>query len=48
MNEYTIEGLFAMAFPTLFPTGIAMITQPRITKIETHEYALHLLHYHDN
>lgn len=47
MNEYNVVGLFAMSFPTLFPTGIAMIMQPRITKVEMHEYALHLLHYHD-
>ena len=48
INEYTTEGLFSMAFPTLFPTGIAMIAQPRITKVELHEYACHLLRYHDN
>jgi len=48
MNEYNTVGLFAMAFPTLFPTCIAMIMQPRLTKVEMHEYALHLLHYHDN
>lgn len=48
MNEYNTIGLFSMAFPTLFPTGIAMIMQPRLTKVEMHEYALHLLHYHDN
>lgn len=48
ISEYKIEGLFAMEFPTLFPTCIAMITQPRITKVEMHEYYLYLLHYHDN
>jgi len=48
INEYNSIDLFAMAFPTLFPTGIAMIMQPRLTKVEMHEYALHLLHYHDN
>ena len=37
-----------MSFPTLFPTGISMITQPRITKVEMHGYALHLMFYHDN
>lgn len=48
MNEYNNKGLFSMAFPTLFPTGISIIMQPRITKVEMHEYDLHLLHYHDN
>ena len=37
-----------MEFPTLFLIAIAMITQPTITKVEMREYALHLLHYHDN
>ena len=48
MNEYNTIGLFSMEFPTLFPTSIAMIMQPRLTKVEMLEYALHLLHYHDN
>lgn len=46
INEYTTEGLFSMELPTLFPTGIAMIAQPRITKVEMHKYVLHLLRYH--
>ena len=37
-----------MAFPTLFPTGATMLLQPRIHQIDMHEYALHLIHYHDN
>ena len=37
-----------MAFPTLFPTGAALPNQPRIKTVQLHEYALHLLHYHDN
>lgn len=48
MNEYKTIGLFGIAFPTIFPTGIARIMQPRLTKVEMHEYALHLLHYHDS
>lgn len=48
INEYNTISLLAMAFPTLFPIGITMIMQPRLTKVEMHEYALHLLHYHDN
>ena len=28
INEYTTEGLFDMAFPTLFPNGTALPMQP--------------------
>jgi len=48
INEYNTEGLLSMAFPTLFPTGAALPNQPRIKTVQLHEYALHLLHYHDN
>ena len=37
-----------MAFPALFPTGTAMLLQPRIHQVDMHEYALHLIRYHDN
>ena len=37
-----------MAFSTLFPTGATMPKQPRIHEVEMHEYAIHLIHYHDN
>ena len=37
-----------MAFPTLFPTGTTMLLQPHIHQVDMHEYALHLIHYHDN
>ena len=37
-----------MDFPTLFPTGASMPKQPHIHEVEMHEYALHLIHYHDN
>ena len=37
-----------MAFPTLFPTGTTMLLQPHIHEVDMHEYALHLIHYHDN
>ena len=36
-----------MAFPTLFPTGTRMLLQPHIHEVGRHEYALHLIHYHD-
>ena len=37
-----------MDFPTLFPIGAAMLKQPCIHEVDMHEYALHLIHYHDN
>ena len=37
-----------MDFPTLFPTGIAMLLQPCIHQVDMHEYVLHLIRYHDN
>ena len=48
INEYTTEGLFDMAFPTLFPNGTAKPMQPRARDVQLHEYALHLMRYHDN
>ncbi|XP_059076419.1 uncharacterized protein LOC131875765 [Cryptomeria japonica] len=48
INEYTTEGLFAMVFPTLFPKGSTIFKQQRIKEVKLHEYALHLLRYHDN
>ena len=37
-----------MAFPTLFPASEAMVKQPCIHQVDMHEYALHLIHYHEN
>ena len=48
INEYNTEGLFSIAFPSLFPTGSSMINQPRLRDVEMHELALHLMRYHDN
>lgn len=48
INEYTIEGFFDMAFPTLFPNSKALPMQPRAREVHLHEYALHLMRYHDN
>ena len=48
INEYTTEGLFDMAFPTLFPNGTALPMQPRAREVKIHEYVMHLIHYHDN
>ena len=48
INEYNTKGHLSMDFPTLFPTGASMPKQPHIQEVEMHEYALHLIHYHDN
>eukprot|EP01018_Ginkgo_biloba_P035772 Gb_33711 [translate_table: standard] len=48
INEYNTEGLFDMAFPTLFPTGEGKWLQPRSMKIRLHEYAEHLMKYRDH
>ena len=33
INEFSMEGYFSRAFPTLFPTGTAEFLAPRIHKI---------------
>eukprot|EP01018_Ginkgo_biloba_P021168 Gb_06945 [translate_table: standard] len=48
INEYNTEGLFDMAFPTLFPTSDAEWLQPRSTSVRLHEYAEHLMKYRDH
>jgi hypothetical protein len=48
INEYNTEGLFDMAFPTLFSRGEADWLQPRMRNAHLHEYAKHLLRYRDN
>ncbi|XP_057835128.1 uncharacterized protein LOC131045552 [Cryptomeria japonica] len=47
INEYNTIGLLSMAFPTLFPSGVALPLQPCIKHVHLHEYALHLLRYVD-
>ena len=41
------ERLFAMAFPTLYPTGAADFNCPRLRKVELADYARHLLCFRD-
>ena len=41
--EYNTDGLFSMAFPTLFPRGLAIPSHPRFKSIEMQDYALHFL-----
>ncbi|XP_059068991.1 uncharacterized protein LOC131859365 [Cryptomeria japonica] len=48
INEYTTEGLFAMKFPTLFPKGSTIFKHQHIKEVKLHEYAMHILRYHDN
>jgi Helitron helicase-like domain at N-terminus len=48
LSEYTTDGLFTMAFPTLFPLGLADISLRRDRKIELHEWAKHLMRYRDS
>ena len=43
-----MDGLLSKDFPTLFPTCTTMLLQPRIHQSDMHEYALHLIRYHDN
>ncbi|XP_057815444.2 uncharacterized protein LOC131029067 [Cryptomeria japonica] len=47
VNEYNIEDLLLMAFPTLFPNGMALPLQDRARHVHLHEYALHLIKYYD-
>ena len=48
INEYTIEVLFDMAFPNIFPIETTQPMQPRKRDAQLHKYALHLMHYHDD
>ena len=48
LSEYSTEGLFSMAFPTLFPTGDADFTHPRRKKLDLHEWVKHLMRYRDS
>jgi hypothetical protein len=41
------ERVFAMAFPTLYPTGKADFNNPRIRKVGLRDYAQHLIRYQD-
>ena len=37
LSEYTTKGLFTMAFPSLFPLGLADLSLCRLQKIELYE-----------
>ena len=47
LSEYTMEGLFSMAFPSLFPFGAADFTTPHCSKLELYEWVKHLMRYRD-
>ena len=47
INEFTTEGYFSMAFPTLFPTGAADFLGQRCNQITIGNYFKHLLMYED-
>ncbi|KID81041.1 ATP-dependent DNA helicase PIF1 [Metarhizium guizhouense ARSEF 977] len=41
------DRIFAMAFPTLYPTGRADFNTPRLRKVDLNDYARHLMCFHD-
>ena len=48
LSEYTTRNLFTMAFPTLFPLGVADPSEDRPRKLELHEWVKHLMRYRDS
>jgi ATP-dependent DNA helicase PIF1 len=48
LSEYATDGLFTMAFPTLFPLGKAEYFSPRHKRLELYEWAKHLIRYRDS
>ena len=47
INEFTTEGYFSMAFPTLFPTGAAYFLGQRCNQVTIGNYFKHMLMYED-
>jgi len=47
INEFTTEGYFTMAFPTLYPTGAADFLGQRCNQVTIGNYFKHLLTYKD-
>src|ERR1700722_833303 len=41
------DRIFAMAFPTLYPTGRADFNTARLRKVDLNDYARHLMCFHD-
>lgn len=42
ISEFTTEGYFSMAFPTLFPDGSGDFTAPRMRPVTIGHYLKHL------
>lgn len=47
INEFTTEGYFSMAFPTLFPTGAADFLGQRCNQVIIGNYFKHMLMFAD-
>ena len=47
LNEFHSEGYITRAFPTLFPTGAADFTAPRVRPVTIGYYLKHLMLYQD-
>ena len=47
INEFTTEGYFTCAFPTLFPTGAADFLGQRHNQVTVGNYFKHLMVYED-
>ena len=48
VNEFTTEGYFSCAFPTLFPTGAADFSGQRQNKVTIGNYFKHFMMYDDH
>ena len=48
INEFTTEGYFSCAFPTLFPTGAGDFSGQRQNQVTIGNYFKHLTMYDDN
>ena len=47
VNEFSTEGYFTCAFPTLFPTGAADFAAPRPREVTIGNYFKHLMQFED-
>lgn len=47
INEFSTEGYFSCAFPTLYPTGMGDFLAPRIHAVTIGNYFKHLMLYND-
>lgn len=48
IEEFRTPGYITQAFPALFPTGNADLSNPRESKISPTEYFKHLMLFHDH